>query len=73
MRRRDGLVQPVGGDDSPKHTVVTGRKDAFVERVVRSTARSLRLATADLRLDRRPAPGCPTGSARCDMKIHRYG
>jgi NADH dehydrogenase len=45
LSRRDGLVQLVRADDSPKDQIVTGRKAAFLkEQVVRSTVRSLRLA-----------------------------
>jgi NADH:ubiquinone reductase (H+-translocating) len=45
LGRRDGLVQFVEADDSPKSTIVTGRLAAFIkEQVVRSTVRLLRLA-----------------------------
>ncbi|MGP4017559.1 hypothetical protein [Saccharopolyspora sp. 5N708] len=43
--RRNGLIQPVSADDSPKRTIITGKTAAFVkEQVVRSTVRTLRLA-----------------------------
>jgi NADH dehydrogenase FAD-containing subunit len=45
LGRRDGLVQLVRADDSPKERIVTGRTAAVLkEQVVRSTVRSLRLA-----------------------------
>lgn len=44
LGRHNGLVQLVLADDSPKDTIVTGKKAAFLkEQVVRSTVRSLRL------------------------------
>jgi NADH dehydrogenase FAD-containing subunit len=45
LGRRDGLVQLVHADDSPRRQVVTGRTAAAAkEQVVRSTVRTLRLA-----------------------------
>ncbi|MFF7731308.1 NAD(P)/FAD-dependent oxidoreductase [Streptomyces sp. NPDC008001] len=43
LGRKDALVQPVHGDDSPRGFALTGRPAVFVkEQVVRSTVRSLR-------------------------------
>jgi NADH:ubiquinone reductase (H+-translocating) len=45
LGRNEGLFQLVRADDSPKDTIVTGKKAAFLkEQVVRSTVRSLRIA-----------------------------
>ncbi|MFD3521904.1 NAD(P)/FAD-dependent oxidoreductase [Streptomyces sp. NPDC058653] len=46
LGRHDGLVQFVRPDDSPRERVLTGRPAAFVkEGIVRSTVRSLKLAS----------------------------
>jgi NADH dehydrogenase FAD-containing subunit len=45
LGRRDGLVQLVHADDSPRRKIITGRAAAAAkEQVVRSTVRALRLA-----------------------------
>ena len=45
LGRRDGLVQRVHADDSPRRQILTGRPAAAVkEQIVRSTAGALRLA-----------------------------
>ncbi len=45
LGRRDGLVQPVHADDSPRRQIITGRAAAVAkEQVVRSTVPALRLA-----------------------------
>ena len=45
LGRRDGLVQLVHADDSPRRQIITGRAAAAAkEQVVRSTVRTLRLA-----------------------------
>ena len=45
LGRRDGLVQLVHADDSPRRQIITGRAAAVAkEQVVRSTVRALRLA-----------------------------
>ncbi|MFJ2650196.1 NAD(P)/FAD-dependent oxidoreductase [Streptomyces sp. NPDC087420] len=46
LGRRDGVIQPVRADDSPRARVLTGRPAAYVkEQVVLSTVRMLRLAS----------------------------
>jgi hypothetical protein len=46
LGRRDGLIQFVRADDSPRGRVLTGRPAAQVkEQVVRSTVRYLRVAS----------------------------
>ncbi|MEV4744686.1 FAD-dependent oxidoreductase [Streptomyces sp. NPDC049555] len=50
LGRRDGLLQMVRSDDSPRSAVLTGRPAAFVkERVVRGTVFALRAAAAGAR------------------------
>jgi NADH:ubiquinone reductase (H+-translocating) len=45
LGRRDGLVQRVHADDSPRRQILTGRPAAAVkEQIVRSTVGALRLA-----------------------------
>jgi NADH:ubiquinone reductase (H+-translocating) len=49
LGRRDGLVQLVHADDSPRRRIITGRAAATAkEQVVRSTVRTLRLAVRHL-------------------------
>ncbi|MCC3771432.1 NAD(P)/FAD-dependent oxidoreductase [Streptomyces sp. UNOC14_S4] len=50
LGRRDGLIQPVRADDSPRSWVLTGRSAAYVkEQIVRSTVRFLGSAAAKAR------------------------
>ncbi|RLU76982.1 pyridine nucleotide-disulfide oxidoreductase [Streptomyces griseocarneus] len=50
LGRRDGLIQPVRADDSPRSWVLTGRSAAYVkEQIVRSTVRMLGSAAAKAR------------------------
>ncbi|MEU3878004.1 MULTISPECIES: FAD-dependent oxidoreductase [Streptomyces] len=68
LGRRDGLLQLVRSDDSPRSAVLTGRPAAFVkERVVRGTVFALRAAAAGARRGRL---GAASGADACGTDVH---